>query len=140
MKVQIMSRAEIEKLIEQDALMGVDVISFQDMNDTSEIDFGDLPHRVFSVSVDDLEYDELESEGYTYDTFFSEADELAQFIREAITSNREIICQCEYGQGRSAGCAAAILEAVYNKGIKIFSDYRYFPNKVIYHKLVEKIW
>ena len=140
MKVQIMSRAEIEELIKHDALFGVDVISFQDTNDMKKIDFRGLPHRVFSVALDDLEYDELESEGYTYDTFFPEADELAQFIREAITSDREIICQCEYGQGRSAGCAAAILEAVHNNGIKIFSDYRYFPNKVIYHKLVEKIW
>lgn len=139
MKVHIMSRAEIEELIKHDALFGVDVISFQDTNDMKKIDFRGLPHRVFSVALDDLEYDELESEGLTYDTYFPEADDLAQFIREAITSNREIICQCECGQGRSAGCAAAILEAVYNKGIEIFSDYRYFPNKVIYHKLVDKI-
>lgn len=101
-----MSRIQIEELLENCFPFGVDVNSFRDTKDTTEIDFQGLPKRVFSIVVDNLEYDELE----------------------------------EYGQGRSAGCAATILEAVYGKGIAVFSDYRYYPNNLIYNKLVEKIW
>lgn len=140
MNVKIMSRTEIEEFIEDGYLSGIDVISFRDVEDTSMIDFEEFPGRVFSVAVDDLEYDELKEYGLTIDTYFPEAEEVAKFIREAIASNKDIICQCEYGQGRSAGCAAAILEALYGSGISIFSDYHYFPNKIIYNKLVDKIW
>ena len=139
MTVQIMSRKEMEGLLNTDILFGVDVISFSDMSEAECIDFKGLPERVFYVAVDDLDYDELEERGLTEDSYFPEADELAQFIRESIEHNRDIICQCEYGQSRSAGCAAAILETVSGNGISIFSDYRYYPNKLIYNKLVERI-
>lgn len=98
MDIKIMSRSEIEKLLETQFPVGVDVISFSDTECDEKIDFRGLPERVFEITVDDLEFDELE----------------------------------EYGQGRSA---TAILEAVSREGITIFSDYRYYPNKLIYNKL-----
>ena len=136
MTIKIMSRQEIEELINTGFPFGIDVISFSDTTDNSVIDFGEFPERLFTVKVDDFDYEELEEHGLTIDTYFPEAEELAEFIKQSITSNKDIICQCEYGQGRSAGCAAAIMEAVYGNGIGIFSDYRYFPNKVIYNKLI----
>ena len=46
----------------------------------------------------------------TYETYFPEVEELADFIYMAIEQGMDIICQCEYGQSRSAACAAAIKE------------------------------
>ena len=51
----------------------------------------------------------------------------------------DIICQCEYGQSRSAGCAAAIREHFYSDGIKIFADYRYYPNQLVYNKVFDAL-
>ena len=47
----------------------------------------------------------------------------------------DIICQCEYGQSRSAACAAAIKEHFEKSGIEVFADYRYYPNQLIFNKL-----
>jgi len=51
----------------------------------------------------------------------------------------DFICQCEYGQNCSAGCATAIWEHFCGKGIKIFADYRYYPNQLVYNKLFDAL-
>lgn len=70
---------------------------------------------------------------------FSEADDLAKFIYGAYNEGLDIICQCEYGQSRSAACAATILEHFYHNGISIFADYRYYPNQMIFHKVFDAL-
>ena len=50
-----------------------------------------------------------------------------------------MICQCDYGQSRGTGCAAAILEHFYHTGISIFADYNYYPNQVVYHKVFDAL-
>lgn len=67
------------------------------------------------------------------------ADDLAQFIYDAYNSGRDIVCQCDYGQSRSAGCAAAIAEHFYKSGIEIFADFSRCPNKLIYHKVIDAL-
>ena len=52
---------------------------------------------------------------------------------------KDIICQCEYGESRSSGCAAAIHEYFYKDGIKIFADYRYYTNQMVYHKVYDAL-
>ncbi len=81
----------------------------------------------------------LRRKGYTYDTYFPEADDMAAFIYHSYDNGMNIICQCEYGQSRSAACAAAILEHFYHNGISIFSDYNYYPNQVVYHKIYDAL-
>ena len=66
-------------------------------------------------------------------------DELAQFIKIAVQAGYRIICQCEYGQSRSAACAAAILQHFEKNGISIFADYRYYPNQLVYNKIFEAL-
>ena len=51
----------------------------------------------------------------------------------------DLICQCEYGQSRSAACAAAILEFYDKNGISIFADYRYYPNQLVYNKVKDAL-
>ena len=69
--------------------------------------------------------------------FFLEwhTENLAEFIRQAHDDGLDIICQCEYGQSRSAACAAAILEHYCKNGISVFADYRYYPNQLVYNKI-----
>ena len=81
----------------------------------------------------------LDEFNLTYDTYLPEADKLAEFIYDAKKMGFDIICQCEYGQSRSAGCAAAIREHFYGDGIKIFADYRYYPNQLVYNKLYDAL-
>jgi len=65
-----------------------------------------------------------------------QAAEIADFVK-AIASRAELlICQCEYGQSRSAGIAAAVKQFLYGDGIEIFADERYFPNKLVYRKVL----
>lgn len=139
MNITIMSRKEIEKLITNDFPENVAVISFRDTDDNSEIEFYGLPKCLFEIKIDDIEIDELDEFGLNSSTYFPEAEKLAQFIKSVVMRNMDIICQCEYGQSRSAACAAAILEVFEGNGISIFSDYRYYPNKLIYNKLVENL-
>ena len=54
----------------------------------------------------------------------------------AAAAGKRIICQCEYGMSRSAGCAAAILEYYQHSGITVFADDRYCPNKAVFRKLL----
>lgn len=146
MNVSIYSREKIEQFLSENTPENVAVISFYDPpsmetgeNDNAPYDYSDKIHRVFQVAVEDIYYDELEDYGMSYVEFFPQADDLAKFIMQAENDGFDFICQCEYGQSRSAGCAAAILEYFYNEGINIFADYRYCPNQMIFHKVYDAL-
>lgn len=49
---------------------------------------------VFQVAVNDIDMEVLSEYGFTFDTFFTEAEELAEFIKKANSKNMDIICQC----------------------------------------------
>ena len=142
MTINIYSREEIEKLIEKDFPENTAVISFSDSvgpYSQMPVDYKGKPRKLFQIEVKDIDFDEFEEYGLTIDTYFAEAEELAKFIYDAYNDGLNIICQCEYGQSRSAGCAAAILEYFEKNGISIFSDYRYYPSKLIYNKIYEAL-
>ena len=98
----------------------------------------ELP-QVFTVVVHDLDLTALPDVGLDYDTYMPEADALAAFICQARSDGLDILCQCEYGQSRSAACAAAILEYFNGTGTSVFADYRYYPNQVVYHKIMDAL-
>lgn len=142
MNVQIYSRTNIEKLIAEGTFpQNTAVISFCDCGTEprDRVNYNGVCSRVMYIELDDLELDELNGAGYSYDTFFPEADEAAEFIIDAYKSGMNIICQCEYGQSRSAGCAAAIKEHYRREGISFFADPRYYPNKVVYHNILDAL-
>ena len=74
------------------------------------VDYKGKAKRVFAVAIPDIDIEILGDYGLTFDTYFPEADRLAEYIDRAYKDGLDIICQCEYGQSRSAACAAAILE------------------------------
>ncbi len=142
MKIQIYSQSEIETIIAGGYFpQNAAVISFCDLETKpyDRVNYSGVCDNVMYIELDDLEFDELGDNGFTYDTFFTGAAEAAEFIFQAYKSGMDIICQCKYGQSRSAGCAAAIAEYFSHVGISFFADYRYYPNKIVYHKLLEAL-
>ena len=138
----ILSRSAAEKLLQDGFPRNTFVISFYDPPSkrsgqvSQPLDYRGMPLDVFYVPLYDIDLEILEEYGLSYDTYFPEAPELAAAIYYAMdTLGVDIVCQCEYGQSRSAACAAAIREHFYGEGIEIFADYRYYPNQLVYNKL-----
>ena len=145
MNVTICSRKAAEELLRPDTLSRTAVISFCDPPSIGKpapmppLDYAGKAARVFTVVVHDLDLTALPDVGLDYDTYMPEADALAAFICQARADGLDILCQCEYGQSRSAACAAAILEYFNGTGISVFADYRYYPNQVVYHKIMDAL-
>lgn len=145
MKVTIYSREEMEKRLQEGPLYDTAVISFYDPpsprtpKDYVPLNYGNQCSAVFPVAVFDIDLETLPEFDLTFDTYFPEAKQLALFIKTAVACNLNIICQCEYGQSRSAACAAAIKEYYEHDGISIFADYRYYPNQLIFNKLLDAL-
>ena len=144
MEVSIYSRKAIKELIEKGFPQNTAVISFytpKNKRDYEErrVNYNDICDKVFYVGIPDIDIEILGDYGYTYETYLAEADELAKFIYEARADGLDIICQCDYGQSRSAACAAAILQHFERNGIYIFADYRYYPNQLVYHKVFDAL-
>lgn len=145
MDVKIYSRKAIEMLLHERFPDNVAVISFYDPRtkrtekDYNPVDYTSKTNRVFQVAIHDIDIEILGDYGLTYDTYFPEAGNLAKFIYAAKNDGLDIICQCEYGQSRSAGCAAAIREHFYKDGISVFADYEYYPNQLVFNKVLEAL-
>lgn len=138
MNISIYSRKAIEELLKTDKFPSKSaVISFFDPHDTP-VEYEKID-KVYYVPIHDIDIEILGNYGFTYDTFFPEVKDLAEFILDVESMGYDIICQCEYGQSRSAGCAAAIQEFFYKSGIQIFANYSYYPNQVVYNKVYEAL-
>ena len=145
MKVAIHSRESIEKMNNYEIAENTVAISFYDpaphYNGPTyfPVDYTKKVDNVFYIPLRDIDIEILPDYNLTYETYFPEAEELAKFIYDAVENRYDIICQCEFGQSRSAGCAAAIREHFYGDGIRIFADYRYYPNQMVYHKVYDAL-
>lgn len=144
MKVSIYSREEIEKLIATDFPKNTAVISFYDpkgirSDNLTPVDYKNKAEMIYQVAVYDIDIKCLEDYGLTFDTYLPESKEIAEFIYNAKEKGFDIICQCQYGQSRSAGCAAAILEHFEKNGISIFANYNYYPNQVVFNKMLKAL-
>ena len=144
MKVSIYSREAIKALLAEGFPESTAVISFYSpqrlrRGDGARVCFDAVRARVFYVPVPDIDVEVLGSYGYTYESYLAEADDLARFIYRAHNDGYDVICQCDFGQSRSAACAAAILQHFEGRGIDVFADYRYYPNQLVYHKVFDAL-
>ena len=143
MNVSIYSRKAIEMLLQEGQLKNSAVISFYDPEwrefGFPPINFDGKCEQTIRVAIHDITYDELNDFGLSIESYFPEANTVASFIYDARLKGLDIICQCEHGQSRSAGCAAAILQFFLKKGIDVFTDLRYCPNQLIYHKIFDAL-
>jgi predicted protein tyrosine phosphatase len=69
------------------------------------------------------------------------AEKTARFILQHLEETKLLVCQCEYGQSRSAAVAAATTEYLLpGCGQKYFDDViRYSPNIRVYSKVLEQL-
>lgn len=104
MNVKICSRKEAERLLNHGFPADTAVISFYDSDGAPRVDYQKKADSVLYVPLDDFQ------------TELPQARGIAKFIRTAKAKGLNIICQCESGQNRSAGCAAAILEHYQHTG------------------------
>ena len=152
MKIRIMSRDALEKLAKKPFNNQVAVISITDIN-TQIVKLDNMPKEVLRLSFEDIDNDLIIDElGHNptskqrklveqkYNMFSDEQSaQIAIFYKEVIGNIDTLICQCEHGQSRSAGVAAAILEFSSQKGIQVFADDRYYPNKIVFRKVFESL-
>lgn len=145
MNVSIHSRESIEALLQEGLPLNTAIISFYDPitartpKGYKPVDYSGVENPVFQIALHDIDLEILGEYNLTYDTYFPEVQAIAAFIYGAFDGGMNILCQCEYGQSRSAACAAAIIEHFYGKGISIFADYRYYPNQLVFHKVFDAL-
>jgi len=89
MQVSIYSRQAIETLIKGDFPKNSAVISFLDPPDnyhnknSAPVDYKNKAERIFYVAVHDIDLSVLPKFNLSYETYFPEADHLAEFIFKA---------------------------------------------------------
>ena len=152
MKIRIKNRKALEKISASPFEENVAIISITDVDDVP-VNLKYLPKGVLSISFNDVDNDVMIDEiGRTHtddERIFIEnkyhmltdeqANQIATFYFSVCDKVDCIICQCEHGQSRSAAVAAAILEYRSRKGVSIFADDRYYPNKVVFRKVLASL-
>lgn len=148
MEITIMSREGIEKLSLTPFPAKTAIISIID-SDAPPVGFHNRPEFLLSLAFDDAEpeSDLLNELLKAYPGFRNDyriitdqqAKEIANFAHVMHKAADLLICQCEFGQSRSAAVAAAITEYFNGDGIGIFADDRYCPNKYVFRKVLEKL-
>lgn len=93
--------------------------------------------RVLLVPYDDEDFDDLVCDD-DYEFYFPKPKKAAEFINTAVTDGCEIICE-DYCSSAAYGCAAAILEYYEGRGLDIFANESYIPNKLVYRKVYDAL-
>ena len=152
MKIVIKSRQDIEQMSQTHFPKNTALISITDA-DCVFAELVNQPEYLLQVAFDDIDndvfVDELgrtpnDEERRTIEEKYNmisdaQAMQIASFYYENKGSISTLICQCEHGQSRSAAVAAAILEFRSRRGIAIFSHDNYYPNKVVFRKVLEAL-
>ena len=147
-----MSRKTIEKFCAIPSQVKTAVISICDFGDSFasllfkpeyllQLSFDDVDSDVFvDILGDDYKSQDTSDVEKQYHMFSQEqAAQVASFVKEVWDKVDVLVCQCEHGQSRSAAVAAAISEHKFKKGIDIFADERYYPNKFVYWRIFNKL-
>ncbi len=158
MRIPIVSREKIEKIAGAPFGERVALVSISDYGDEGAR-LAHEPMYLCRVAFDDVDNDAIadevgEAEGTTLgqaEDARLKAEERLHIISEAVA--RKIaefyhavsgkvdyfVCQCEHGQSRSAAVAAAIMEYRSGRGIDIFSSDKYYPNKVVFRRVLSAL-
>ena len=152
MKILIKSRRDIEVLSQKPFSNKTLLISITDAEDMP-VKLVHEPEFLIRVAFDDVDndvvVDELGKSGTSKEKAVVEkkynmisleqAHDIAQIYHNNKDKISTLICQCEHGQSRSAAVAAAILEFRNRRGIEIFADDRFYPNKVVFRRVLEAL-
>lgn len=152
MKILIKSRSAIERLAQKPFPKNTLLISITDVGDVP-VQLTNEPDILLRVAFDDVDndviVDEVGADATNEQRLKMEekynmiSTDLAHEIAKIYYENRDristLICQCEHGQSRSAAVASAILEFKSRRGIQIFADDRYYPNKVVFRRVLDAL-
>ena len=152
MRIFIKSRESIEKISKNPFPKNTLLISITDVGE-APVQLANEPDMLFRVAFDDVDNDVIVDEigadatnderlkiEEKYNMISSDqAHEIAKVYYENKDRITTLICQCEHGQSRSAAVASAILEFKSRRGIQIFADDRYYPNKVVFRRALEAL-
>ena len=152
MKIKIRSRSALEKLSMNSFDEKVAIISITDVDDIP-VNLKFRPQNILAVSFNDVDNDvmidelgriptdeeRIDIENKYHMLTDDQANQIADFCFSVFDKVDCIICQCEHGQSRSAAVAAAILEYRSRKGISVFADDKYYPNKVVFRKVLSAL-
>ena len=152
MKVVIFNRDQIEAYAQGDFAAHTALISITDagwhfsrLENKPEfllqLAFDDVDNDVFIDEIGraptDDERRRIEAEYHMLTD--EQADEIADFFLHVKDRADLLICQCEHGQSRSAAVAAAVIEYLDKSGIEIFADDNYYPNKMVFKKVLRQL-
>jgi predicted protein tyrosine phosphatase len=146
-----MSRIALMELAKEPFPSDVAVISIAN-SDYEDVELVHQPEHILRLKFDDVSdeiYEELLGrkpsvrEMHQIGSRFhmlsnAQTQQMADFVLR-MGNKGTLICQCEHGQSRSAGVAAAVLEYYGRKGINVFADARYYPNKYVFRKLLHAL-
>lgn len=152
MKILIRNRKTIEKMASLPFKNETAVISITDYG----FDFAELlnkPNYLLQIAFDDVDndifLDELgrtptESERIYLENKYhmlndKQVKQIVDFYFNIANKVKVLICQCEHGQSRSSAIAAAFLEFRSKRGIDIFSNDNYYPNKVVFRRILNEL-
>lgn len=152
MEIAIFNRDQIEVLSQGGFAPHTALISITDAGWQYAV-LEDKPEFLFQVAFDDVDndvfVDELgrapteeercRIEAKYYMLTDDQADKIADFILSVMGKAELLICQCEHGQSRSAAVAASVLEYINRSGIDIFADDNYYPNKMVFKKVLRQL-
>ena len=140
MNIHIMDREGAEAIAAAGFAPNTAIISISDTG-APPLVLRHEPAWMLRLVFDDISSDEIdEYKGQKY-TLFDEsmARKTAEFVFTHKDEAETLICQCEYGQSRSAAIAAAVTEYFYGNGIEIFADDRYYPNKLVFRSTLQAL-
>lgn len=158
MKIEIHSIDSIETLAKSPFAPRTSLISIGD-SDALPPKLEHKPEHILRLLFDDITLDEARERfelpdivkfsdrkvivllaDYGFHVFNNnQAERIAEFVHKYADVTDVLICQCHFGQSRSAGCAAAIAEHFYQNGAEFFADNRYYPNKLVFQKVLETL-
>lgn len=69
----------------------------------------------------------------------NDAESIKQFVQKYSDDVDTIIVQCEAGQSRSAGVAAALMKYLWNNDTAIFNNRKYTPNRLCYRTVLNEL-
>lgn len=133
MRLFIHSRPMTEELANTPFSENTAIISITDVG----YEFAKFKHKPGALL--QLKFDDVDADEPINIITDKQAEEIAEFYHKVSKTATTLICQCEHGQGRSAAIIAAIKEYADGNGIDIFADDRYFPNKVVFRKVLEQL-
>jgi len=132
--IGIASRHEVEQLEElhSDAVL-ISINNPEDQLPKIKAPFDDILTLKFD-DIDGSEYLMADEVLMTEE----QADQIAHFVNKHKFAEA-ILCHCQAGISRSAGCAAAIIKASGASDIPVFSDYQYMPNRHVYRLVLNAL-